>query len=238
MTREVLISGAGSDIGIEICRQYLSKKYKVWGLYNKGQPALTKLAKENSELTLYPLNFESPENIENFIQAEKEGLLACDTFVHAAALVEPVQFSELSADKLLRAFTINVIPSILFTRTLAPAMVTRGWGRIVNLSSIGVKFGGGSKTFPYSLSKHALEIFPQEHKSWAASNVLINTIRIGVTDTRMHKANPEKNMDQRVTMIPMKRMATPDEMAKVVYWLGSEQNSFMTGQIIAAAGGE
>ena len=68
--------------------------------------------------------------------------------------------------------------------------------------------------------------------------MLINTIRIGVTDTRMHKADPEKNMDQRVTMIPMKRMATPDEMAKVVYWLGSEQNSFMTGQIIAAAGGE
>jgi len=238
MTREVLITGAASDIGIAICLQYLFKGYRVLGLYNKGKAALTHLAKENSNLTLYPLDFTSPENIENFIQAEKEGLLACDTFVHAAAIVEPVQFSELSADKLLRAFTINVIPSILFTRTLTPAMVKRGWGRIVNLSSIGVKFGGGSKTFPYSLSKHALEIFPQEHKTWAASNVLINTIRIGVTDTRMHKADPEKNMDQRVTMIPMKRMATPDEMAKVVYWLGSEQNSFMTGQVIAAAGGE
>jgi len=238
MTREVLVSGAGSDIGIEICRLYLSKKYKVWGLYNKGQPALNDLAKAYPELTLQPLNFESPQNIENFIQIEQERLIACDVFIHAAAFVEPVQFSELSADNLLRAFTINVIPSILFTRTLTPAMVGRGWGRIVNLSSIGVKFGGGNKTFPYSLSKQALEMFPQDYKSWAASNVLINTIRIGVTNTRMHIVDPEKDMAQRVSMIPMKRMAAPVEMAQAIYWLGSEQNSFMTGEVISVAGGE
>ena len=84
MIREVLVSGAGSDIGIEICRQYLSKKYKVWGLYNQGQPALNDLAKEYPELTLHPLNFESPQNIENFIKVEQKRLLVCDIFVHAA----------------------------------------------------------------------------------------------------------------------------------------------------------
>ena len=236
--REVLVSGAGSDIGIEICRQYLSKKYRVWGLYNKGQSALTNLANEYPGLTLYSLNFESPQNIENFIQTQQERLLACNIFVHAAALVEPVQFSELSADNLLRAFTINVIPSILFTRTLVPGMIDRGWGRIVNLSSIGVKYGGGKKTFCYSLSKHALEFFPQDHKTWAASNVLINTLRVGVTDTRMHKVDPEKDMSERVSMIPMKRMASPEEIANTVYWLGSDQNAYITGQVITAAGGE
>jgi NAD(P)-dependent dehydrogenase (short-subunit alcohol dehydrogenase family) len=238
MTREVLISGAGSDIGIAICRQYLSKNFRVLGLYNQGQPALTRLAKENPDLTLRQLNFENPESIEFFIQTEQRRLEACEVFVHAAALVEPVSFADLTAKNLMRAFTINVIPSILFIRTLIPKMADRDWGRIVNLSSIGVKYGGGSKTFAYSLSKHALEFFPQEHKTWAASNVLINTLRVGVTDTRMHKADPDKDMNARVSMIPMKRMATPDEIAKTVYWLGSEQNSFITGQIITAAGGE
>jgi 3-oxoacyl-[acyl-carrier protein] reductase len=153
-------------------------------------------------------------------------------------LLEPVSFFDMTAENLLQAFTINVIPSILFTRTLVPSMIDRNWGRIVNLSSIGVKFGGGSNTFCYSLSKHALEFFPQDHKIWAASNVLINTLRVGVTDTRMHKANPDKDMSERVSMIPMKRMATPDEIANAVYWLGSEKNSFITGQVVAAAGGE
>ena len=238
MIREVLITGASSDIGIAICRQYLSNKFRVLGLYNQGQPALTRLARESPALTLHQLNFESPENTEDFIQQEQDRLLACGIIVHAAARVDPVPFFDLKADDLLKAFTVNVIPSLLFTRTLVPAMIDRGWGRIVNLSSIGVKFGGGSKTFCYSLSKHMLEFFPQDHKSWAANNVLINTVRVGVTDTRIHKVDMEKDMSQRVSMIPMGRMATPDEIAGVVCWLGSEQNSFITGQVITAAGGE
>ena len=238
MKREVLITGAASDIGIAICLKYLSKGYRVLGLYNQGQPALTRLAKEHSNLTLNPLDFVSPQNIEDFIQKEQSRLNACEIIIHAAALVEPVSFFDMTAENLFKAFTINVIPSILLTRTLVPTMLERGWGRIVNLSSIGVKYGGGGKTFCYSLSKHALEFFPQDHKAWAASNVFINTLRVGVTDTRMHKVDPDKDMSERVSMIPIQRMATPEEIAKTVYWLGSEQNSFITGQVITAAGGE
>ena len=61
---------------------------------------------------------------------------------------------------------------------------------------------------------------------------------MGVTDTRAHKVDPEKDTDQRVSLIPMGRMATPGEIANIVYWLGSNQNSLMTGQVITAAGGE
>ena len=238
MTHQVLITGVSSDIGIAICRKYLANKSRVLGLYNQGQPALTRLAEEYPELTLHQLNFESPENIENFIQKERGHLLATEIIVHAAALVEPISFFNITANDLLRAFTVNVVPSLLFTRTLVPAMLERGWGRVVNLSSIGVKFGGGSKTFCYSLSKHALEFFPNDHRKWAAKDVLINTLRVGVTNTRVHKVDPEKNMDQRVSMIPIGRMATPIEIANVVYWLGSDENTFTTGQVITAAGGE
>ena len=175
MTRKVLITGASSDIGMAVCRLYLDNKCQVLGLYNKGQPGLIRLSEEYSELTLHQLDFESPESVERFIQQEKKDFLENEIFIHAAALVEPIPFFDITAENLLHAFTINVIPSFLFTRTLVPAMLNRKWGRIVNLSSIGVKFGGGSKTFCYSLSKHALEFFPNDHKNWTAKNVLINT---------------------------------------------------------------
>ena len=238
MTRKVLITGASSDIGMAVCRLYLDSKCQVLGLYNKGQPGLIRLSEEYPELTLHQLDFESPENVERFIQQEKKDFLENEIFIHAAALVEPTPFFDITAENLLRAFTINTIPSFLFMRTLVPVMIDRGWGRIVNLSSIGVKFGGGSKTFCYSLSKHALEFFPNDHKKWAAKDVLINTLRVGVTNTRVHKIDPEKNMNQRVSMIPIGRMATPIEIANVVYWLGSDENTFTTGQVITAAGGE
>jgi len=238
MTRKVLITGASSDIGIAVCRLYLDNKCSVTGFYNKGQPGLTILDKEYPELTLHQLDFESPKNIESFIEERGGEFLENEIFIHAAALMEPTPFFDITADNLLRAFTINAIPSFLFTRTLIPAMIERGWGRVVNLSSIGVKFGGGSKTFCYSLSKHALEFFPNDHKNWASKNVLINTLRVGVTDTRVHKIDPEKDMNQRISMIPLGRMATPDEIANVVYWLGSDLNTFTTGQVITTAGGE
>ena len=63
-------------------------------------------------------------------------------------------------------------------------------------------------------------------------------MRVGVTDTRVHKIDPEKDMNQRISMIPLGRMATPDEIANVVYWLGSDLNTFTTGQVITTAGGE
>ena len=169
---------------------------------------------------------------------KQEQILNSEVIIHAAAMVRPVSFFDITANDLLNSFTVNVISSLLLTRTIVPAMIDRSWGRIVNLSSIGVKFGGGVKTFCYSLSKHALEFFPQEHKSWSKSNVLINTLRVGVTDTRIHKIDPEKDMNKRIEMIPMGRMATPEEIANTVYWLGSDQNTFMTGQVIATAGGE
>ena len=238
MTRQVLVTGASSDIGIAVCRLYLANNYRVLGLYNKGQSSLIQLAEQASNLTLHQLNFETPENIEQFINENQEQVLDSDVVIHAAAFVQPVSFFDITTTDLLNTFTINVISSFLFTRSIVPVMIDKGWGRIVNLSSIGVKFGGGAKTFCYSLSKHALEFFPQEHRSWSASNVLINSLRVGVTDTRIHKIDPNKDMSQRVSMIPMGRMATPEEMANTVYWLGSDQNAFMTGQVITVAGGE
>ena len=238
MTPQVLITGASSDIGMAVCRQYLAYGYRVLGLYNNGQPDFSRMVEEHPELTAHSLNFESAENTENFIREKQDLILASEVMVHAAALVEPIPLLEMTAENLLRAYTVNVIPSLLFIKTLVPAMIDRGWGRIVNLGSIGVKYGGGNKTFCYSLSKHALEFFPKDHKVWAASNVLINTLRVGVTDTRMHKVDPDKDMNERVAMIPMGRMATPEEIADVVYWLGSKQNKIMTGQVVTAASGE
>jgi 3-oxoacyl-[acyl-carrier protein] reductase len=123
-------------------------------------------------------------------------------------------------------------------QTIAPVMVTRGWGRIVHLSSIGVKFRGGSSTFCYSLSKHAMEFLPSCTKDWAAHDVFVNIIRVGITDTRLHSSEPNKDMTKRVSLIPTKRMAQPEEIAKSIFWCGSEENTFMSRQVIEIAGGE
>ena len=114
-------------------------------------------------------------------------------------------------------------------------MADRGFGRIVLAGSIGVKFGGGKNSFPYSLSKMALELIPAEARRWAASNVLYNVLRIGVVS---NSASDSVSELERKAFIPMGRAARPEEIASFVSWLASDENSYITGQVIAISGGE
>ena len=106
------------------------------------------------------------------------------------------------------------------------------------MSSINVKYGGGKGTFCYALSKHGLEFFPSKIKEWAKKNVLVNTLRVGATNTKLHKKLPYKNLKERAKLIPLKRFATINEIANYIYFLGSSKNTYITNEVISISGGE
>lgn len=105
-------------------------------------------------------------------------------------------------------------------------------------SSIGTKFGGGDLTYAYSISKYLNEFFPSEYKKYYKYNVLINSLQIGLTNTKIHKKNRSKNLKKRVSLIPIKRMATTTEVANYILFLCSEENKLITNQNINISGGE
>ena len=98
---------------------------------------------------------------------------------------------------------------------------------------------GGLNTFNYALSKHLLEFIPGVYKDWAKHNVFINNLRIGVTNTKIHK-RMKKNLQlkKRLKLIPIERMAEPKEIATYILNLVTENNTYMTGQTITVSGGE
>jgi len=112
-------------------------------------------------------------------------------------------------------------------------------GRIVNISSIGVKFGGSTRSMHYSASKAALEALTRSlAKAGTGFNVLVNAVRPGVTDTPLHKKTGRKDLTKRRNLIPLKRLARPEEISNVVMFLAGEKNTFITNSIIDVAGGE
>ena len=133
---------------------------------------------------------------------------------------------------------LNTIPTILLIQYLGNSMSKKGWGRIVVGSSIGVKFGGGIDTYCYSVTKYATELIPSISKQWYENNVLVNVVRIGVTDTRKFREIGEDRIEKRVKLVPMQRLAKVEEIAKSIYHLGSAENTYITGQIVAVSGGE
>ncbi len=239
MPKQVLITGANSDIGLAVCRRYLAAGYHVVAHYRSDVTEFHQLQKDmGNRVIAYQADFADPEAAEQMLASDPGLFNATDVLINMAALRDPVTFSNVTPDDLLRHFCVNVIPTVMLMKWLGPRMVERGWGRMVNISSIGVKFGGGATTFCYSLTKRASEFMPTIHKEWAAHNVLVNGVRLGVTETRYFKGMSEDARNARIELIPAKRMATPEEMAEVIYWLGSESNTFMTGQVISPSGGE
>ena len=117
-------------------------------------------------------------------------------------------------------------------------MSKKKYGRILNCSSIGVKFGGGRFSYNYSLAKHLLEFIPIEIRELAKDNILINNLRVGVVKTKLHKKIKNKNLKNRIKLIPINRAASVDEISEFIYNLSSEKNSYITGQVIAISGGE
>ena len=117
-------------------------------------------------------------------------------------------------------------------------MIKVNFGRILNVSSIGVKYGGGEFTYNYSFSKQALEHIPVYLRNLTNKNILTNVLRVGVLDIKREKKIKKKNMDERIKLIPSKRAAKSNEVAETIFNLSSEKNTYIANEKITIAGGE
>ena len=234
--RTVLVTGANSDIGAELCHYFLDNGDNVIAMVNSSSDNLKELSNRLSEIV--KLDFSNSDNVENFINNRDELLSSIDIFISLASVRKSVNYGSISSSDLISQFTINTIPTILLIQYLGNSMSKKGWGRIVVGSSIGVKFGGGMDTYCYSVTKYATELIPSISKQWSENNVLLNVVRIGVTDTRKFREFGKDRIEKRVKLVPMQRLAKVEEIAKSIYYLGSAENTYITGQIVAVSGGE
>lgn len=236
--RSVLITGASSDIGLATARRYLSEGWRVIGHYRNERPELTALLQEFPAIELWQQDFTDPAALDKELRQQADRLKSVDAMINLAAAMPNCSFAEADAAQIMAVIGSNLLPGLLLMQLLGPAMAERGWGRIVHASSIGVKFGGGGSSFLYSLSKHAQEFIPSAARNWAKDGVFVNVLRVGVTNTRGHANFPAKNLNERIALIPAKRMASASEIAEALFWLGSDCNGYISAQVIDASGGE
>ena len=235
MASTVLILGASPDIGLSVVDYYIDNNWKVVA---HGNSSVERLNHISELITPFKLDMSSSEEVLVFIKNNQSLFDNINAIVNCLGLLEPKKYFDIDYEYIKKTFNVNLFSPLLFNSQLIQQMVNCGWGRVVNLGSIGVKYGGSTNSVCYSMTKHSLEFMPTDYKKWATHNVLYNTVRVGVTDTRIHGVDKTKDMGKRISMIPMKRMATTQEIAKFVYWLGSNENTYITGQVLSISGGE
>lgn len=235
--KKVLILGASSDIGIKLVEKLLSNNWLVVAHCSTNRKVLIKLKHKN--LRIIKLNFERVNENDYLKKFNIFFTFKYHAFVNLIGFVDKVGLKKTNLKTLFKIFKINTFFPLLIMKKVVGNMLKNYYGRILNCSSIGVKFGGGYNSFNYSFSKYALEFIPKVYKEWAKKNVLINNLRIGVTNTKIHKKmNKNKDLKKRIKLIPMNRMAKPEEISNYISFLISEKNSYMTGETLVASGGE
>ncbi len=134
-------------------------------------------------------------------------------------------------------FALNVKIPFFLVASLAPAMAERGWGSIVNVSTMVASFGQPGMAM-YGASRAALELLT---KAWAAeygpSGVRINAVSPGPPRTRMMEAVPEEMVNRLASLAPAGRVAEPEELAAAIVFLASDDASFVHGVTLAVDGG-
>lgn len=238
MQKKVLILGGSSDIGISVIKKFIKNNYFVTAHFNSNLKVLLDLKSENKNLNTIKKDFSKLTSLNINLFIKKEKLDQFDVVINLIGFLDNYSLFKTDLDKTISSLKINaLIPNIIIKENVKQ-MSKKKYGRILNCSSIGVKFGGGRFSYNYSLSKHLLEFIPIEIRELAKNNILINNLRVGVVQTKLHKKIKNKNLKDRVKLIPIKRIATVDEISEFVYNLSSEKNTYITGQTIAIAGGE
>jgi len=170
--------------------------------------------------------------------ASSEAASDVDILVNNAGENKPLRLDEIEPEDLQRILTVNVAAAFLLARYLGVRMAERGWGRIVNISSV-YSLVSRERRSMYSTSKSALNGMTRALAvELGPRNVLANAVCPGFVDTDLTRQN---NTPEEITklceLVPLRRLATVQEVADFAYYLGSENNTYITGQTLAIDGG-
>ncbi len=215
--RTALVTGASRGIGLAIVTRLRRAGAKI-------------LAPSRSELDLL-----SNASIDTYLTSLKEPV---DILVNNAGINHLAAGTEIIDRDIVDTFQVNLTAPMRLIRGLAPQMIARHYGRIVNISSIW-SVVSKQRRVTYSASKSGLNGMTRALAvELAPFNILVNALAPGFVNTELTRQNnTEEELEGIRKSIPVKRLAEPDEIAEAVFFLCSEKNSYITGQVIVIDGG-
>lgn len=160
-----------------------------------------------------------------------------DVLVNNAGITKDRMFLKMTRDDWDAVIDTNLNSMFNVTKQVVPGMVDKGWGRIINISSVNGEKGQAGQT-NYSAAKAGMHGFTMAlAQELASKGVTVNTVSPGYIGTDMVKAVRPDVLEKIIAGIPVKRLGEPDEIASIVGWLASDLSGFTTGADFSCNGG-
>jgi len=241
--RIALVTGGMGGLGEAICIKLAAMGHTVVTTYSLGNTRVQKwlgsMKQLGYECYAYPCDVVDWESCQACIRKILEDLGPVDVLVNNAGITRDMTFKKMDKINWDAVLNANLNSCFNMTKQVCDGMVDRGWGRVINISSVNGQKGAFGQT-NYSAAKAGMHGFTKALAlEVARKGVTVNTISPGYIGTKMVTAIPQEVLDSKIIpQIPMGRLGKPEEVAGLVAYLASEEAAFVTGANIAINGGQ
>ena len=238
-----VVTGGMGGLGEAICIKLAQMGYRVVATYSPGNTKSADWVKDMKSrgfevhaVQVDVADFDSCDKAVKKIQAE---IGAIDVLVNNAGITRDMTFKKMGKPDWDAVLRTNLDSVFNMTKPVCDGMVDRGWGRIINISSINGQKGAFGQT-NYSAAKAGMHGFSKALAlEVAKKGVTVNTVSPGYIGTKMVLAVPKEVLDAKIIpQIPVGRLGKPEEVAGLIAYLCSEEAAFVTGANIAINGGQ
>jgi acetoacetyl-CoA reductase len=237
-----LVTGGIGGIGTEICRHLVRQGRLVIATHLPVEENIALTWQESQkqadyDIELVAVDVASFESCTAMTQTIVNRFGPVSILVNAAGITRDAPLRKMEEADWSSVLTINLDSVFNVTRPLINDMITAGFGRIVNISSVNAQKGQFGQT-NYSAAKAGMHGFTKAlAQEVAKKGVTVNTVSPGYIATNMMKTIPEDILEKIISAIPVGRLGKPDEIARAVAFLCEEESGFITGSDFSINGG-
>ena len=241
--RNALVTGGMGGLGEAICIKLAALGYTVVTTHSPGNTKapewLESMKRQGYSFRAYPCDVASFDSAAACVKQVASDLGPIDVLVNNAGITRDMTFRKMDKANWDAVVQTNLDSCFNMTKQVCDGMVDRGWGRIINISSVNGQKGAFGQV-NYSAAKAGMHGFTKALAlEVARKGVTVNTISPGYIGTKMVMAIPKDVLDSKIVpQIPMGRLGKPEEVAGLVAYLASDEAAFLTGANIAINGGQ
>jgi acetoacetyl-CoA reductase len=243
MARVALVTGGMGGLGEAVCIKLAALGYKVVTTYSPGNKKVENWLATTKDMGFdfkaYECDVADYDSAEACIAKIQDEVGPVDVLVNNAGITRDMTFKKMDKPNWDLVMKTNLDSVFNMTKPVCDGMVERGWGRIINISSVNGQKGAFGQT-NYSAAKAGMHGFTKALAlEVARKGVTVNTISPGYIGTKMVMEIPKDVLDSKIIpQIPMARLGKPEEVAGLVAYLSSDEAAFVTGANIAINGGQ
>src|SRR5256714_1134017 len=241
--RVALVTGGMGGLGEAICMKLERMGVKVVVTYSptntKYKDWLHEMEAQGHKFSAYPCDVTDFESCTKMVAQVTKDLGPIDILINNAGITRDMTFKKMTKVDWDAVINTNLDSVFNVTKLVVDGMVERGWGRVINVSSVNGQKGAFGQT-NYSAAKAGMHGFTKALAlEVARKGVTVNTISPGYIGTKMVTAIPKEILDSKILpQIPLGRLGKPDEVAGLIIYLSSDEAAFVTGANISINGGQ